>query len=453
MKMTRIAVAVSTALLASSSFATNGTNMIGLGAQSNAMGGTGVAASYGAETIISNPAMIGKSSGTEMTFGGTFFVPSVETTNNIQNSAALAAGAPANIAPPVGSGKSTADKTNVIPAVALSSRINEKLTFGIGMFGTSGMGVNYSEEDQLFNAQTNMQIMKFSPTIAFNSAKFGVGFSPIIQYGALDINFKVQETSNMGAPLFVQADGTHTTAQSATPSMKTVGSGMSSDLGMGYNLGGYFNITKDLTVAASYQSAVNMKYDGQLSTASSVFVNPMSDFKEAFSDELEQPAEMKLGVEYKISNFTINADFKQVAWSSAKGYKDFGWEDQSVIALGGKYATNKFWVGAGYNQANNPIKEQDGNTYSGAVKNMFNNTFFPAITESHFSFGGGYNLTKAVTIDGAIVIAPEVTTTVNTNGVSSAFASGAAGTPTQAMSESTTKHSQIGYTVDVRYKF
>ena len=125
MKMTRIAVAVSTALLASSAFATNGTNMIGLGAQSNAMGGTGVAASYGAETIIANPAMIGKSTGTEFTFGGTYFVPSVETENNIANPSA-----------PASSGKSTANDTNVVPAVSLSSRINNNFTFGIGMFGT-----------------------------------------------------------------------------------------------------------------------------------------------------------------------------------------------------------------------------------------------------------------------------------------------------------------------------
>uniref|UniRef100_Q31IH8 Outer membrane protein transport protein (OMPP1/FadL/TodX family) n=1 Tax=Hydrogenovibrio crunogenus (strain DSM 25203 / XCL-2) TaxID=317025 RepID=Q31IH8_HYDCU len=458
MKKTRIALAIATAAMVSTPvLATNGTNMIGLGAQSNAMGGTGVAASYGAETVIANPAMIGKTTGTEMTFGGTLFQPSVETTNNIKNSAVAAANGitsaqAAAAGAPIGSATSDAD-TNVIPAVSLSSRINDKLTFGIGMFGTSGMGVDYQDEDMLFNAQTNMQIMKFAPTLAFNSSKFGIGVSPILQYGSLDINYQTQMTNNSGAPMYVQGGGNINSTPSATPAMKTVGHGMASDLGMGYNIGGYFNITNDLTVAASYLSPINMKYKGQLSTASGAFVNPASDFTTPFSDNLEQPSEIKVGAEYIMGRFSVNADYKKVAWGSAKGYKDFGWEDQDVYSLGAKFATNNYWLGAGYNYGSNPIKEQDGTSYKGAVINMFNNTFFPAITESHFTFGGGYSITKHTTLEGSVVYAPEVENSVDTTAVSSAFASGMAGTPTAAASTSTTKHSQIGYTVQVKYNF
>ncbi|MPQ76763.1 aromatic hydrocarbon degradation protein [Hydrogenovibrio sp. JE_KL2] len=455
MKMTRIALAVSSTLLATSAFATNGTNMIGLGAMSNATGGTGVAANYGAETVIANPSMIGKSSGTEMVFGGTLFKPSVKTTNNIKNSAvAVATGsqATADSQAPIGSATSKAD-TNVIPAVAVSSRINDQLTFGIGMFGTSGMGVDYQDNDMLFNAQTNMQIMKFAPTLAYNTSKFGFGLSPILQYGSLDINFKTQMTNNNGSPMYVQADGTITTAQTTTPAIKTVGNGMASDLGMGYNIGGYFNVTNALTLAASYLSPVDMKYKNQLSTASQAFVNPNSDFKTAFGDHLEQPSEIKVGASYTFGNFEVNADYKKVGWGSAKGYKDFGWEDQDVYSLGGKFQASNFWVGAGYNYGSNPIKKQDGNTYKGAVINMFNNTFFPAITESHFTLGGGYSLTKHVSLDASIVYAPEKKVTVNTSGVSSAFASGMAGSQKQAGSTSSTTHSQVGYTVQVGYKF
>ncbi len=399
MKMTRIAVAVSTALLASSAFATNGTNMIGLGAQSNAMGGTGVAASYGSETIIANPAMIGKTTGTEFTFGGTYFVPSVESDNG------------------AGFKKSTANDTNVVPAVSLSSRINNSLTFGIGMFGTSGMGVGYRKEASLSKAQSNMQIMKFAPTLAYNTKSFGLGISPILQYGALDINYEDGGGNN-------------------------VGSGVSSDLGFGYNLGGYFNVTKGLTLGASYLSPISMTYKDQLSVASQPFVTG-GVLPNNFSDTLEQPSEIKVGAEYALGNFVLNADYKRVGWGSAAGYKDFGWEDQDVFSVGGKYATNKFWVGAGYNYGKNPIKEQDGaptnNVNGGAAINMFNNIFFPATTESHVTFGGGYSLTKAVSLEGAIVVAPEVTTTVNTQGVGG--------------TTNTTKHSQIGYTFQVKYHF
>ncbi len=444
--MTKVALAVSATIFATSAMATNGTNMTGVGTQSNALGGTGVAAYFGAENVIVNPGMIGKSTGTEFTFGGTLFMPNVDTSNTISQSASGGVS-------PESSGSSTAD-TNVIPSVAFTTRINENLSFGIGMFGTSGMGVDYMKEDALFNAQTTMQVMKFVPTLAYNEDNFGIGFSPVIQYGSLDMNYK---TDNNG-------DGDTNDAGD-----RTYGTGMAQDLGLGFNLGGYFDVNKSLTLAASYQSAIDMKYDGQLTTAADGFGIGPNGTNTISSNHLEQPAEIKIGVAYTMDHIMLTADAKQVKWGDAKGYSDFGWEDQNVFALGAKYTGDKYWVGAGYNFGSNPIDEQPGSNmvteYDGAAINMFNNTFFPATTESHISIGGGYKLTKNATIEGAVVYAPEVSTTVDTTGVSQAFAyQGAIAqsfTPAQAgafavgtdPSSSTTTHSQIGYTLSVRYSF
>ncbi|MBD3727759.1 MAG: outer membrane protein transport protein [Moraxella osloensis] len=407
MKKTKLALAITTAVFATSAMATNGTNMTGVGAQSSAMGGTGVAAFYGAENVIVNPAIIGKAQGTEFSFGGTLFKPSVS------NDGSYAAG---------GQTDSDAD-TFVIPSVSLASRINDNLTFGIGMYGTSGMGVDYSKatgatQSGLMQAQSNLQIMHFVPTLAYNEANFGLGISPIIQYGSLDINYRMDP-------------GTGT---------QTYGTGMASDLGFGMSLGGYFDINKDLTIAASYTSAISMKYDGQLSTASAPFVT-FGMLPQAFSDTLEQPAELKAGIAYNMNNITLTGDFKQIRWSEAKGYKDFNWQDQNVIALGAKYTGNGYWVGLGYNKADNPIKEMGAAETGGLATNMFNNLFFPATTEQHYSIGGGYNLTKNVALDAAIVIAPEVETSVVVSDMMG-------GTTTN-----TTKHSQQAYTVSVRYNF
>jgi long-chain fatty acid transport protein len=365
--------------------------------------------------------MIGKSTGTEFSFGGTLFTP------DVSNNGLLDA-----------DGQEFTDSsgdTYVIPTVSLTSRISDTLTFGIGMYGTSGMGVDYAGNENSpttgvmnqVEAQSNLQIMRFVPTLAYNKDNFGIGFSPIIQYGALDINY---------------ATGGYTTT---VPGMgmpdykKNVGKGAQSDLGMGYSVGGYFDIQENLTVAASYTSSIEMKYDGQLSTAG-------DGFNLTMSDDLEQPAELKAGVAYKMGNYTLTGDFKQIKWGDAKGYSDFGWEDQNVIAVGAKYQGTGYWLGAGYNRADNPIEEQDGSTYNGAAINMFNNVFFPAITESHFSLGGGYNLTKNVAIDASVVIAPEVETTVDTTGVTNAMGMSGA-------TSNTTKHSQAAYTVSVRYNF
>jgi long-chain fatty acid transport protein len=400
-----LATAIATLFIAPAAFATNGTNMTGVGAQASAMGGTGTAAFYGAENVIINPAMIGKVQGTEFAFGGTLFKPSVSNNGLFGNTAKA---------------NSSAD-TFVIPSVSLASRINENMTFGIGMYGTSGMGVNYKNatgaNGMLMNAQSTLQIMRIVPSIAYNKDNFGIGFSPIIQYGALDINYNNAMAGNTN-----------------------VGSGMSTDLGYGFTLGGFYDVNKQLTLGAAYTSAIDMKYKNQLSTASTPFVNAGAGMPNAFGDNLAQPAEIKVGAAYTMGNIMLTGDLKQIRWSEANGYKDFGWQDQNVIALGLKYSGAGYWLGAGYNKADNPIKAKNGQTYPGAVTNMFNNMFFPATTEQHFSFGGGYDLTKSVALEGALVYAPEVTTTVDTTGLGGA-------------STNTTSHSQIGYTVSARYKF
>lgn len=407
-KLSQHLLAASVAVLfAAPAMATNGTNMTGVGAQSVAMGGTGVAAYYGSENVIINPALIGKGQGTEFAFGGTLFKPDVSN-SGMDNT-----------------NHSSDGDTYMIPAISLSSRINDNLSFGLGMYGTSGMGVDYRDTPMMLNAQSNLQIMRVVPTVAYNTANMGVGASAIIQYGALDIHY---DDGGMMA-----------------------GSGVSSDLGMGFALGAYYDLTKNFTVAAAYTSAINMKYKGQLSTASIPFgPNGAGMIAQPFGDDLEQPAEVKLGAAYTFGPYTVTGDFKQIRWGEAKGFKDFGWEDQNVISLGLKYAGNNYWLGVGYNKADNPIKKYNVNgamaagdmagAMKGATLNMFNNMFFPAITEQHFSFGAGYDFTKHFTLEGAVMIAPEETRTVTIMGQ---------GGP----QDNTTKHSQTAYTIQAKYKF
>jgi long-chain fatty acid transport protein len=416
--------------------------MTGVGAQSVAMGGTGVAAYYGAENVIVNPAMIGKGTGTEFAFGGTLFKPNVSN-NGLGGSL-------------VNQGQVTSSgDTYMIPDISLSSRINDNWSFGLGMYGTSGMGVDYRTAPAVgggmmpgfVKAQSSLQIMRIVPTIAYNTKNAGIGFSPIIQYGALDINHSVVKNPGFNPMAMPGMTNPPVLANGNT------GSGMSSDLGMGFSLGGYYDVNKNFTLGASYTSSINMKYKGQLSTASEPFTQPNGAFAKAFADDLEQPAEIKAGAAYTMGNIMLTGDFKQIKWGDAKGYKDFGWQDQNVIALGLKYSGTGYWVGAGYNKADNPIKKfsgtPTGNTQAeqlaaaeGATKNFFNNIFFPATTEQHFSVGGGYDITKNVSLEGAIMYAPEVSTTVDTTALTFG-----------APSTNTTKHSQMAYTIQAKYKF
>ena len=392
----KLAVVAALALGATSSFATNGSVLIGTGAKARGMGGVGIGVSHGAESALANPALISTVEGTEVQFAGTIFMPSV--------SSDTSAGA--------GSKDSAADM-NVIPAVSLASQINDNFYWGIGMWGTAGMGVDYREDASNFNMVTNLQIMQFGVPLTYATNGFSVGITPVLQYGALDINY-------------------------ATPA-GSVGAGIAQDLQFGFNAGIAYEI-EGFTIGASYKSQIDMDYKDQLSTAGATFGLTLGD-------KLSTPAEMGIGASYKISGNTIAIDYKQIAYSSAKGYEDFAWEDQSVISIGYEYATDTWAARLGYNYAESPIKEQSATTTAtGGALNAMNLLGFPATVESHMTLGGTYNFSKQTSMDLALAYAPEVSNTFTHTAFTQVPSN-------PVFAPITTKHSQTSVSVGLNYNF
>ena len=424
-----VAALIAVGLVSPMAYATNGTEMFAIGAESTALGGTGVANFMGAESTFANPAMLGKSKGAQVVGGVVYFKSDVTNTGMPTTPAQMGAG--------TGAVATSKANPSVIPDVSYSSRINDSLTYGIAMAGIAGMGVDYSgaPTNSHIAGKTAMSILHVVPTIAYNDKNYGVGFSPILQYGSLAISY------NAGGREYNSPQ----TADSTT--------------GIGFSLGGYYDVTPTLTVAAAYKSAIAMTYGKQLSGAGNGFslcqpasAAPRCTGDAPFGDTLAQPAEMKVGVAYTISDVTLTADFKSIQWGSATGYKDFNWQDQTIYAIGAKYAGTGYWVGAGFNKANNPIAEKlpasGGVGYRNASVNFFNNLMFPATIENTMTFGGGYELSKSFILIGAAAISPEVKTTVVTTDVVGAFAGG----PVPAQTNTTT-HAQTSVSVSLRYNF
>ncbi len=175
MKVRKIVVSLCAAGLMASplAHATNGDTMMAVGSQNTALGGTGVAHYTGADSTFANPAMLGKSQGREVTGGLTIFTPNVTNTG-------FTGATPA----------SSSTGTSYIPDVSYSSRIDDHLTYGIAMAGIAGMGVDYTGASAAYvQAKTTMSILKVVPTIAYNTDSYGVGFSPVLQYGSLAISY------------------------------------------------------------------------------------------------------------------------------------------------------------------------------------------------------------------------------------------------------------------------
>ncbi len=467
------------AVCGTSLYATNGDNLIGLGPKSRAMGGAGIAYSLGAESALVNPALI---EGKRVMFGGSYFSPSVEFKNNVDTS--TVGGANSH------SAYQESDKgASLIPEVAISYQLDDKTAFGVGMFGIAGMGVDYYSDKPYFGnpfkghqpspstpqdeyigtkngtnqLSTSLQLMSFAlPYAKRINEKLRIGIVPVIEYGALSMSF------NSGA-------------YQATPQgFQNVhtGTGTSDDVGFGAQFGLGYNVpdfevekvdVKNLSLGLVIKTPIKMSYEHQISDATKAFGI------KGFSDDLTQPAEIGIGLAYKLTKEqTLLFDYKNIMWGSAGGYEDFAWENQNVFAIGYEKLGWDWTWRAGYNYAKSPIQElasgpafdQNGfnyKNYKNAVINYFNLSGFPAVSEHHFSFGGGKRINEHTSFDFACVYAPKVEKSFDTSALSQAQVAGMAGgkdMPASVQrglagiaSAASVSHNQFSITMGLNIKF
>jgi len=344
--------------------ATNGDNLISVGTKGRGMGGIGIAFSHGAESILSNPALITTIEGTEFSFGGIVFMPeiSAEIYSNALPSQNL---------------YTSESGTNIIPEISIGHKINDDLYIGFGIWGTAGMGIDYTNiptdlsQGKLgnFNMLTSVQILQFGLPIAYKHKGLSVSISPILQYANIDIHYDA--TAMGGGP---------------------VGAELEEDFAVGFNMGIVYEMDNGLKVGGIYKSPIKMNYDKQLSTAMAGFGII------GFSDILEQPAEYGLGISYSLGKHTIGFDYKNILWSKSKGYGDFGWKDQNLYALGYQFDQENWALRVGYNYVSSAVVESENHLF-----NMLNLLGFPATSEHHFTLGGTYDLTENFSADIAYV--------------------------------------------------
>jgi long-chain fatty acid transport protein len=387
-------------LCAVSLFATNGDNLIALGVVARAMGGTGIAHFSAGASATGNPALIVLSKGGEFTFGATYLAPSVDvkTSDTVGGVNDLSA--------------SSSSKHNTIPYAALTHNLGNGFSVGGSIFGAAGMGTDWTKGEGaytssssvgLYSMKTNLTMLKVSAPVAYQWNEFSFGVAPVMIFGTLGMSY-VEIPNNEP----------------------------SSDTGFGVELGVLYQYKPlGINIGAVYHSPISLSYHNQISAVSKSFGYGTSGSNlSSFSDELEQPAELGVGVDWRYENLSLTADYRNIYWGEAKGYKNFNWENQSVYALGAEYKIDDLSLRCGYNYGKNPIKAKNDatpivgtssptNPTNGDVINTFNHVMFPAITEQHYTLGAGYQFNNAVSADVALIYArgPEVTVDAPTVGL------------------------------------
>lgn len=364
--------------------ATNGHQLSAIGAYQQGMAGAVTAAPYDSSTAITNPAgmaMIG--SRTDFSFEG--FFPKRKLSFDFG-----------------GGTTESGSRFYLVPAIGWTAPVNEKgnLFFGGGMYGVSGMGVDYDVTSSpavagmmgwAGGAQAHIwsqyQFWKMAPTLAWTSGKFAAGF-------ALNIDYQAFGFKNM----FTELGG-------AGGSMGLDLSQMQGAVGAGATVGFIYQPVSAFAVGVSYASRqyfTDFKWRlaagdiGNVPDASGV---PVSSQDGIYTMGLDFPQQAAFGIavrpvrtvlwttDVKWINFKETYDRVRLKGNFTGGVDyitlDFGWDNALVYATALQFeVTPTLAVRAGFNYSSSPIEADD----------VDNNIAFPAIVRKRASGGFTYRL-------------------------------------------------------------
>ncbi len=415
----RATVAASAMLLASLSVhATNGMLMESYGPQSLAMGGAATAFDNGTAAMMNNPATLqlgANGSCLDVALG--VLGPNVKSSMTGMPTA------------------SSGGTSYVMPAMGWV-RKDDRMTWGVGVFGQGGMGTEYGA-DTFLAMQTGKDVRSelavgrvIFPVALKVNEQLNVGASLDYSWASLDMKMAASgaQLGGMvtgGSGNIAAAAAGLAAAPWARIDFSNSNKFMGAAKGAGWTgkLGLVFQASKDLSLGVSHHLKTNLSDMTTAATGASMSgAGGFADSGKISVINFQMPSSTTVGLSWQANpKLMVAADVKRIGWSSVmKGFSmrydsatmggnvNFtmpqNWKDQTVVALGGAYQLGDAWtLRAGYNHASNPIPD-------GTV-----NPLFPAIVKDHYTAGFGYKLSKSVSIDAAISHAPTVTV-INTSG-------------------------------------
>ena len=386
----RIALLSAIAVPVTTAFATNGYQLIGVGSYQKGLAGAVTANPGSAMTAVTNPAGAARI-GSRADFSLEAFMPdrSVDFT-------ALG-----------GEKAESAVDMYGIPAIGWTAPTSDgsDVYFGGGMYGTSGMGVDYAVTDMgggmLWDGYSNISFWQMAPVLAWNvDDKLSLGASLNLDYQSVALKQRVTDPSTSPPTTLNQVD----LSRSA------------SSFGLGLSLGVLYDPTSNITLGFSYKSKQNFSaLEYQL--AEGDITNMGTPLPAGtYSLDLDYPQQAAIGIAYRANNkLTFSGDIKWINWSDTMDTLKItgggitipytpGWDDQTVFAIGINYDINDmFTIRGGYNYAESPIGPED----------VANNLILPAVVESHYTIGGDYRINNHWDLAFHYMYVPENTVTAD----------------------------------------
>ena len=324
--------------------ATEGINLIGIGPVQQGTAGAGVASAKDSTWLILNPAGL---TDVDMSVDASFQVFAPVRTMNSTTSG--------------GAGTQEDDSAFVIPSISTSFGCchGENGSLGLGIYGTSGMGVDYDygrfgadttgdgmpdTAQNMGDKMTELSIAKMTATYAykFGDSGLSIGAGPIFVIS----RFKTDMSNGAGFE--------------------------SGDWDTSYGAGAIVGINQHFgrfTIGGSYMSEQ--------------FMSDFDDYSTILPDSFNLPQQLTVGAAYNVlDNLELVLDYRWLGWSELETLGDrFGWDNQNIVKAGVTWGvTEALTLRGGISYGESPIDES----------NAFSNALFPAIMETHLACGASY---------------------------------------------------------------
>jgi long-chain fatty acid transport protein len=340
--------ALAIAFFCAAGWATDGTQLTGIGALQEGTAGAGVASPQDMTWVLLNPAsIIDLGSRLDVNLG--LFAP--ERYNDPKGLFGSHAGDMSD------------EKMFPIPSMGYNRSCGHgEYAWGLGLYGVGGMGVDYNHPrswwPRLFlknyDRRTEYSAAQFAFAFAHTIGDTGwsVGIAPKLNYARF--------RSDMLTLHFAKAEN---------------GYDWDDAYGVGFSIGVYKH-WKKLAIGGAYSSPQ--------------WMTEFHKYEDLFFDRMDMPQMIQVGASYDIlPNLDVDLDYKWLNWSGVPQIGTqplqggFGWDDQHIVKLGLTwYATPKWSFRIGGSHGNSPIDKD----------HVFADALFPAVTENHAAFGVSYRL-------------------------------------------------------------
>jgi len=344
---------------------------------------SGSANAEDASTIFFNPAAMTLLDEPQVTAAGHIIVPKAEfTASTAVNKNNLSLGT---------NNSDNAAKIAFVPNLYYATKINDKLSAGIGIFAPFGFTTEYDQDwvGRYHAIESNVMTININPSIAYKATdKLSVGFGISAQY--MDVTLSSMVDATGGA---------------APGAMDVFVNNEADDWGYGFNLGFLYEFNKDTRTGFHYRSQITHKVKGTTTTAV-----PNPALKAVFPDQgvhgsITLPASASLSVFHQATEkLAFMADVTWTEWSTF---------DKLVIVfegtgLAGSQAspTTENWddtwryaVGASY-QATEKLLLRTGLAYDETpIPDAYRTPRIPGEDRFWVALGFGYQFTESLNLD------------------------------------------------------